>query len=390
MPILDVRTMVLIYVGIRMGQALVLIYLWRVQRNYPPAKEWALGALLTALGLLLLGLRDLAPVFITHILANALVFPGAMYFEFGIARAAGKKPPVALGWWLCAGVLAVTAWYTYGVSDYAARVITQNIFFISLEVYAAYACFTVTEAKKTLTFRMLGSLIVVLFVASLWRVADGVWGVPVTSIPDLPRLAYIAISIITFPMTTMLLTLHTSQRLQEEINEQALRDMLTGAYNRRALEEFANREWARATRHGYPLAFLTVDIDHFKKFNDQYGHQTGDATLVLVSNAAQTALRSNDIWCRHGGEEFVALLPDTTMDQALAVAERLRREVEQATLATASGPLHVSVSIGVAERSLAHAHWSEVLAASDAALYAAKAAGRNRVVAGGQAAPEAA
>ncbi len=184
-------------------------------------------------------------------------------------------------------------------------------------------------------------------------------------------------------MLTVLLTLHTSQRLQEEIHAQARRDTLTDAYNRRALIEFADKEWSRSVRHDYPLSILSVDIDHFKTFNDQHGHQTGDIALVQVSKAAQAALRSNDIWCRYGGEEFIALLPNTTKDQAMAVAERLRQAVETTMISSPHGSLSVSVSIGVAERSSNHSSLSEVLAISDAALYRAKAAGRNRVFADG-------
>jgi len=94
-------------------------------------------------------------------------------------------------------------------------------------------------------------------------------------------------------------------------------------------------------------------------------------------------LRSDDIWCRYGGEEFIALLPNTTIEQAMAVAERLRLSVESTTISSPRGALSVSVSIGVAERSSSHSSLSEVLAISDIALYKAKAAGRNRVITGG-------
>ena len=91
-PILDVRTLVLIYVGIRLGQAVVLVYLWRVQRNYPPAKSWAIGALMSAAGLFLFSLRQVAPSWVSEVVSNALLLPGWMIFDFGIARAAGKQP----------------------------------------------------------------------------------------------------------------------------------------------------------------------------------------------------------------------------------------------------------------------------------------------------------
>lgn len=102
---------------------------------------------------------------------------------------------------------------------------------------------------------------------------------------------------------------------------------------------------------------------------------------MQATKTAQSALRINDIWCRHGGEEPVALRPNPTMEQALIVAERLRAAVDQATMATPDGALHISVSIGVAERASHQLRWEDVLAVSGLALYKAKAAGRNCVVA---------
>lgn len=383
-PLLDVRTLVLIYTGIRIGQALVLVYLWRVQRNYPPAKDWALGALMSAVGLFLVGLRELVPVWVSEVLGNALLFPGWMIFDYGIVRAAGKQPPVKVGLTICALAIGSLAWHTLVSPDYRVLFVTQNLLFVIFDLYAAYACLKVSEGSRTLTFRLIAMLLILLAMSCLWRVAGGL----AFSSPW-PRLLWIAAAIIGFPMITMLLALQTSQKLQDEINDQARHDMLTGAFNRRAFDEFAKREWSRTVRHSYPFSMLMVDIDHFKQFNDQHGHQMGDVALIQVSESAQASLRPNDIWCRYGGEEFVALLPDTTIEQAIVVAERLHSSVEKAMIATPSGLRNVSVSIGVAERSSTQSQWTEVLAVSDAALYKAKAAGRNRIVAGDNSAPEA-
>jgi len=285
---------------------------------------------------------------------------------------------------LCVVANAVLAWFVLADPNYPVGVVTQNVVFLAFDIYTAYACLTAKTAKGNHTFRLIGVLFVLLAFICLWRVAGGVFDLTFSFSPALPRLFWIATSLISFPMITVLLTLHTSQRLQEEIHAQARRDTLTDAYNRRAFTEFADKEWSRSKRNGSSFSILAVDIDHFKLFNDQYGHQTGDAALVAVSRSAQAALRANDIWCRYGGEEFVALLPDTSMDRALAVAERLRLAVERTTISSPRGSLNVSVSIGVAERSPHHADLSEVLAISDAALYKAKAAGRNRVVAAGR------
>ena len=382
--VLDIRTLVLIYVGINIGQTVVLVYLWSVQRNYPPAKDWALGSLLFAIGLFLFSLRNQVPVALSEIVSNLFLLPGLMLFNFGIVKATGRQPPFTSGVALCVVANAILAWFVLADPDYPAKVVTQNAVFLAFDIYTAYACLTAKTAKGNHTFRLIGFLFVLLAIACSWRVAGGVFDLTFSFSPMLPRLFWIATSLISFPMITVLLTLHTSQRLQEEIHAQARRDTLTDAYNRRAFTEFADLEWSRSKRHGSPFSILSVDIDHFKLFNDQHGHQTGDAALVAVSNAARAALRANDIWCRYGGEEFVALLPETTMDHALAVAERLRLSVERTTISSPRGSLSVSVSIGVAERSPHHADLSEVLAISDAALYKAKAAGRNRVVAAGR------
>jgi len=382
-PVLDIRTLVLIYVGVTIGQAVVLVYLWSVQRNYPPAKDWAIGSLMMAIGLFLFALRNLVPVVLSEIVSNLFLLPGLMLFNFGIVKATDRKPPVRFGLALCTVANAVLAWFTVGAPNYPAAVLTQNAVFLTLDLYTAYTCLTAKTARGNHTFRLIGILFVVLAIVCFWRVAGGVFDLTFSLSPTLPRLLWIATSLISFPMLTVLLTLHTSQRLQEEIHAQARRDTLTDAYNRRALIEFADKEWSRSVRHDYPLSILSVDIDHFKTFNDQHGHQTGDIALVQVSKAAQAALRSNDIWCRYGGEEFIALLPNTTKDQAMAVAERLRQAVETTMISSPHGSLSVSVSIGVAERSSNHSSLSEVLAISDAALYRAKAAGRNRVFADG-------
>lgn len=378
-PALDIKTLVLIYVGINIGQAVVLVYLWSVQRSYPPAKDWAIGSLLFAVGLFLFALRDQAPIVLTEIVSNLFMLPGLMLFNFGIVKATGRQPPLRLGLTLCIVAIGVLAWFALATPNYPVRILTQNLVFLTLDLYTAYACLTARAAKGNYTFRIIGVLFVALVFACSWRVAGGVFDLTFSFSPTLPRLLWIATSLVTFPMITVLLTLHTSQRLQEEIHAQARRDTLTDAYNRLAFIEFADKEWSRSVRHDSPLSILSVDIDHFKNFNDQHGHQTGDVALVQVSKAAQAALRSSDIWCRHGGEEFIALLPGTTIDQAMVVAERLRLAVGSTAISSARGSLSVSVSIGVAERSSNHSSLSEVLAISDAALYKAKAAGRNRV-----------
>ncbi len=157
------------------------------------------------------------------------------------------------------------------------------------------------------------------------------------------------------------------------------RDHLTGLMNRRAFDELAPAQLAQAARQAWPLALLIFDLDHFKRINDEHGHGTGDAVLRHVAAIAQTQLRSADLLARYGGEEFIALLPDCDAAQGLALAERLRQALRQQPLQLPDGrALALSASFGLAaaqgETSL-----GDLFARADAALYTAKAEGRNRV-----------
>ncbi|MEW6280700.1 MAG: diguanylate cyclase [Candidatus Eremiobacterota bacterium] len=167
-------------------------------------------------------------------------------------------------------------------------------------------------------------------------------------------------------------------RLFQRVQRLATVDELTGVWNRRHFFELARREAARSQRSGAPLGVLMLDIDHFKKFNDSYGHAVGDAVLAEVAGRCHRVLRETDIFGRYGGEEFAAVLTDTGDEQAVRmVAERLREGVSERPLDTAEhGPLQLTVSIGAAR---GEEDLEALLSRADAALYRAKAEGRNRV-----------
>ncbi|TMH35798.1 MAG: GGDEF domain-containing protein [Betaproteobacteria bacterium] len=170
--------------------------------------------------------------------------------------------------------------------------------------------------------------------------------------------------------------------LREKLREQAMRDKLTGLYNRHYVEEWFGLELRRAQRHGRPLAAIMLDIDHFKRFNDSFGHEAGDLVLRELAGVLRRFARESDVACRYGGEEFLVLLPECPFDAALPRAERLREEIAKLELRYDDQPLGpVTVSLGVAAFP-DHAKESEqLLRCADEALYLAKQSGRNRVVA---------
>ncbi len=156
-------------------------------------------------------------------------------------------------------------------------------------------------------------------------------------------------------------------------------DSMTGAANQAYLTELAEREMAVAKRHARPLAVAMLDIDHFKRVNDVYGHAVGDEVIRQLVNTCKRSMRSIDHFGRMGGEEFVCVMPETSVQDALTCAERMRRNIEHIEVDTPQGVLRFSASFGVALLTARHAHWSDLLSDADTAMYRAKNTGRNRV-----------
>lgn len=169
-------------------------------------------------------------------------------------------------------------------------------------------------------------------------------------------------------------------RLREVLREQAIRDALTGLYNRRYLEDTLAREIERARRKQGKLAAIMLDVDHFKRFNDSYGHEAGDVVLAAIGRLLRENVRASDVACRFGGEEFTVLLPDSDATLAAERAELIRRAAHELRLEYDGKALPgVTLSLGAAEFPLHGASGATLLAAADAALYRAKQGGRDRV-----------
>jgi diguanylate cyclase (GGDEF)-like protein len=177
---------------------------------------------------------------------------------------------------------------------------------------------------------------------------------------------------------------HLLEAANERLAGLASTDSLTGVANRRSFDDCLQREWARTGRTHRPLALITLDLDFFKQYNDNYGHIMGDECLKQVAKALQEGRRTADIEARIGGEEFSLLLPDTQIEGAMSVAETVRAHIERLQLPHAKSPMGVvTASFGVAAATAGRAETTENLVqAADKALYEAKRQGRNRVVRG--------
>jgi diguanylate cyclase (GGDEF)-like protein len=171
-----------------------------------------------------------------------------------------------------------------------------------------------------------------------------------------------------------------NHRLQRSLREQTIRDPLTSLFNRRYMEEALTLEIARASRSGAPLSLVMCDVDHFKRFNDEFGHDAGDAVLQTVAAEMRSRFREGDVVCRFGGEEFTVIAPGTTAEALMKRVEMVREAIAALNVRQNGrllGP--VSMSFGIATWTDAMARdGSTLVHAADMALYRSKRGGRNR------------
>lgn len=178
---------------------------------------------------------------------------------------------------------------------------------------------------------------------------------------------------------TVMRDVSQSRKTEEELLRLAATDPLTGSFNRREFTAIAEREALRANRYHHALSVLMLDLDHFKRLNDTYGHSAGDKALQRFTMICTNALRNVDIFGRWGGEEFVALLPETDIQGATVIAERLRKLTADNLLTFNDHKINFTVSIGIAEFKDGETDIDAALGRADSAVYDAKKAGRNRI-----------
>jgi diguanylate cyclase (GGDEF)-like protein len=195
-----------------------------------------------------------------------------------------------------------------------------------------------------------------------------------------PRWLY-SLALLAFLATCMVMCYlwYLVTELSRVLALQAHTDSLTGALNRRAMEEVALRETYRSIRHGNPLCMIVLDVDHFKRLNDARGHAAGDCALQALVTQVKSMLRANDVLARTGGEEFTILLPDTHASAGILAAERVRYAIENLETLFDDKPLKFTVSAGVAQLDPAQGSWENMMRRADTAMYEAKEHGRNAV-----------
>ncbi len=372
---LDPRTAIVL-TGIMSG--LMALVLYSLQRNYPPSikglREWSLALLLFFIAGALTAFRSRIPDAFSITMANLLLSLGMYLAYVGSQIFYGVKPRPVPWLALIFIVLLGQIWFTHFEPIYYTRLIQFNLLAACMFLVHAHLIFKegLTSFARILTFGVMVYMVAIqimrMVAIFIWPINDGLMD---TSPHHLIYITSFAFSILLFSIGVVLLA---TDKLRTELEHLATHDSLTNALTRRHMNEIAHSELERCKRSGRSMALLLIDLDHFKKINDSYGHQAGDRVLINFVTRVRALLRLPDRLGRFGGEEFVVLLPEASLDEAIQAANRIR----ESCAAEAQGPTY-TVSIGVSVNQGDADTVDAILARADAAMYRAKSNGRNRV-----------
>lgn len=379
---LDIATLFAVTVFTMGLGGLLLLFAWLQARSTPALAWWGASFLLFAVSTSLFGSRGLtADVWSMQasgtlmMLAYGVLWTGARVFE-------GRRPLLPA---IAAGALT---WFLAWQFEAFAQSVPARIALASC-IVIGYSGLFVRELwlgrRDGLVSRWPVMAIAIAHAAAFPFRAPAVMALPfplgTASNADISSLLIFTPLLYNFALVFLLMVM-TKERAESHQRHAATIDSLTGIPNRRGFGERAERLISRARREQAPLTLLLFDLDRFKSVNDRFGHRTGDAVLILFSNAAAQSLRPLDLVGRIGGEEFVALLPGVSPETALDVAERLRSNFAMAASEVGGERVAATVSVGTASSVHNGYDFDALYACADAALYRAKQQGRNRVEAG--------
>lgn len=372
---LDPRT--IMFVTACMGPVLAMVLL-SLRTTYPSSIRglgwWAQGTWWIFMGVILVALRDWIPAVLSIVVGNALIIIGTWHWLVGTNKFLGLRAH-RRAWAIVVAIsIAVIAWFYFVQPSFVMRSVAIGVVMVALLTVHADKLLRqkrYTYASRFLSFALLasaGDWLLRIFGAVSGQISPGLFE------PSSFNALVNGIQTVAGLLILMGFVLLASERVRHDFEMLAARDSLTGALMRRAWNAAAQAEVERSRRHQRALSLIAMDLDHFKQINDAHGHAVGDQVLVNFVAMVGEHLRGADQLGRMGGEEFVLLLPETSLDDALLVADRIRRAA-----GALEKPCPVTVSMGVSHLAPADPGLESMLERADAALYRAKARGRNRV-----------
>jgi len=379
----DIRSAIMIGAFLNVLIAVMLL----IVRNALPrdyrysVRWWWLGLTLQPCGFVLIALRGYVHPFFSIVLANIMVAGALACFAIALRTFAGVRQRrwVAVSLVVAAGLVAFVFSIVY--DNILIRSTLLSLVHAMVLAFAARAIYR-QELKITRVSHVLAGFFVIGAISMFSRAVYHV----VTQDPIADFFSMRWPTILTYGVGGLLPIVGTigfllmcTERSEKHLARMASEDPLTGVYNRRALAEFGMREMARARRHGTPLSVILVDIDYFKKINDELGHAAGDLALIETVNRLRKNLRSEDYLGRMGGEEFLILLPDSNIQQAQVLAQRILEEFSSKPMTILDESRSITVSGGITLLSASDHFFDDMLRRADDAMYTAKVLGRNRM-----------
>lgn len=391
---LDMQTLIIVSFISLFALVIATVLLWRLVSDVRGLRYFVLGSSVMMGGLFLLSLRGVVPDLFSIVVGGPLLLLGLGYIFVGVRALMGMDEGPA--WWRWAPVavmFAGAAYFTYVRPDLSLRI----SLFSSLSVFyllgAAWAIWRNADTR----FLFLDRMTALFFAAGgAMHLVRAVQAPTIGLSPDflrnthwiilLPYLyiiafciwlgTFLALKVSLKLLEELKIALHHTEQVNQELRILSVTDKLTGMYNRTKLDAVLKEEVQRAKRYGSIFSVIILDIDRFKEVNDKYGHNTGDEVLAHVAKIVRENMRSTDTVGRWGGEEFLFILPETSTEQAFAVAEKIRSAIEHTEFAMA---IQRTVSMGVASYTPVE-NEAKTIARADTALYEAKRSGRNQTV----------
>lgn len=381
--VLDIRTTIMIAAVLALMVGVSLRY---ALRDYPASlwpsiRLWIFGTVLQPTAWVMYGMRDVIPDLFALVVANSLLSCAFAKQIQAVRTFVGRPLNPLLIYLPVAAITLLEILFTFATPSMRWRTVTVSAVFCMQMICAVVALLDWDQPRRRSHLLTATAFLALAGVLILRIVYEGLRDGTLASAfaPTPMQTAVFALAAFSPTVATLGFVLMCGDRLHQELERQATIDSLTGISNRRTLGELATRAIAAAHRHRRSLGLLLLDADHFKRINDVYGHEVGDEALQLIAATLQCELRSEDLLGRLGGEEFVIVLPDADDAAARAGAERLRHAVEATEFSAQHRRIPLSISVGVAVID-DNDDFASLLRRADQAMYAAKRAGRNRVI----------
>lgn len=390
---LEMRTLVILTMLANFVFAAIMLAIRHMAPGEESLRRWVQGAIASGLGNLLITLRGVVPDLASIILANVLFAWGYANLYLGSRYFFGKPPGPSLEWILGGLTLLLFIPFTYVYPNLEVRIVVISLVLGYCGLLHARLMLTAQDEYLRGATRFVGWMLLatgcVITLRGLFTPFAGLTA-NLLGASDWIKASPFVVSLVmsmclgaAFPIMVIARMQHALAERSAEL-EQANRELqliarcdpLTGLHNRRATIERLEIEWAKLHRTGHGYAVVLFDLDHFKQINDQYGHEMGDAALRQIADVLRERIRAGDHVGRHGGEEFILVLPDTDLEGACTLANNIRQHIADLPIA---GIGQITVSGGVTTVEPSDAGIDPAIARADHALYAAKHAGRNRI-----------